>query len=288
MKSTGTHRQSMFLIVCLLLMMPLSEACMQRDRDKNPPGYDLSTAQRFAMPETLLEISGITFNKGNSDTVYAIQDEEGKLFRLAWNVKKQYHAKFARSGDYEDVTIVRDRVFILKSDGLIYSFPMGDAFYAEVDSVLESRDVLPKGEYESLYGDETTGQIFTICKNCKTDDNKDKITGYVLKFDGQLSQTGTFEVDVKSISSYTGKVKRGFRPSALAKNPITGEWFIISAVNKLLVVADKDWKIKGAYALDGNRFNQPEGIAFDKAGNLYISNEGDDLSDGNILKISRK
>ncbi len=39
------------------------------------------------MPESLNETSGISFHKKNDDTIYAIQDEEGKLFRLAWNKK---------------------------------------------------------------------------------------------------------------------------------------------------------------------------------------------------------
>jgi uncharacterized protein YjiK len=58
-------------------------------------------------------------------------------------------------------------------------------------------------------------------------------------------------------------------------------------VNKLLVVTDRNWKAKEVCQLDGNTFNQPEGIAFDKDGNLFISNEGDDLSQGNILKFKR-
>jgi secreted PhoX family phosphatase len=54
-----------------------------------------------------------------------------------------------------------------------------------------------------------------------------------------------------------------------------------------LVVTGNDWKIREACQLNGNIFNQPEGIAFDTAGNLYISNEGDDLTQGNILKFAR-
>ncbi|RZK63080.1 MAG: SdiA-regulated family protein, partial [Pedobacter sp.] len=38
----------------------------------------------------------------------------------------------------------------------------------------------------------------------------------------------------------------------------------------------------------GTSFNQPEGIAFDRDNNLYISNEGGDLSAGNILMFKLK
>ena len=48
------------------------------------------------------------------------------------------------------------------------------------------------------------------------------------------------------------------------------------------------WKVKNAFPLSTNTFTQPEGLAFDKAGNMYISDEGDDLADGNIMKFSRK
>jgi hypothetical protein len=254
---------------------------------KMPKEYNLDKPERFAMPESLLEISGISFYKGNNDTVYAIQDEEGKLFRLAWGNKKQYHVKFGKSGDYEDVSILRDRVVVLKSNGSLYSFPFSDAIYEEIDSVQEWPRLLPEGEYEGMFGDENPGLLYILCKNCKVDD-KDNVTGYIYQLgDSSLTPAGQFNVDVESIKPFSGKVKKGFRPSALAKNPVTGEWFIVSAINKLLVIADENWKIKNAYPLNGNTFNQPEGIAFDKAGNMYISNEGDDLSAGNILKFAR-
>ncbi len=42
---------------------------------------------------------------------------------------------------------------------------------------------------------------------------------------------------------------------------------------KILVIANSDWSIKNVYRLDASLYNQPEGIAFDKDNNLYISNE---------------
>ena len=249
--------------------------------------YRMGKPEKFYMPESLLEISGITFNKGENDTIYAVQDEQGRLFRLAWGVKKQVNAKFGKQGDYEDVAIVNEKVVILKSNGSLIIFPFSDAIYEEVDSIRDWKLLLPEGEYEGMYGDEASKSLYVICKNCVGDNSKNSVSGYIYHVGDSVYQTGTFKIDVNEIKSITGKVKRGFRPSAMAKNPITSDWYFVSALNKLLVVTDSSWKIRETCLLSTNMFNQPEGLAFDKEGNMYISNEGDDLSQGIILKFKR-
>jgi len=275
------------LIVAGLSSLLTSGCNISGDEEKSVKHYKFDEPEKFFMPESLLEISGITFYKEESDTIYAIQDEQGRLFRLALGEKKQYNAKFGKQGDYEDVAFVNGQALILKSNGTLFSFPFEDAIYEEVDSAKEWKNIIPKGEYEGMYGDEVAGKLYIVCKNCPQDNSKDLVSGYIIQVGDSVYQTGTFQIDVDQIKSFTGKVKRGFRPSGLAKNPVTGEWFLVSAVNKLLVVTDSNWKIKEACFLNGNTFNQPEGIAFDKKGNLYISNEGDDLSQGNILRFTR-
>ncbi|WP_026631670.1 SdiA-regulated domain-containing protein [Dyadobacter alkalitolerans] len=251
--------------------------------------YHLGKPDKFNMPESLFEISGITLNQGNSDTIYAIQDEDGRLYRLGWDEPKQLNAKFSKKGDYEDVTIIRNNVYVLKSNGAIYNFPLTEAVFEEVEQIREMKKILPKGEYEGMFGDEASGKIYILCKNCEQDNSKSSVTGYILEPDKDSAKiSGTFSIQVDEIKAITGKVERGFRPSGLAKNPLTNDWYIISAVNKLLVVTDNQWKVKEAYTLNGNQFIQPEGIIFDKQGNLYISNEGDDLFSGNILKFKKK
>lgn len=251
--------------------------------------YDLEKPEEFNMPESLFEISGIAFNKGNSDTVYAIQDEEGKLFRLGYGVNKQLHTKFGKKGDYEDVSILNNRAVILKSNGTLYMIPLPEVLYEEPENVRELKNLLPKGEYEGMYGDETSGNLYVLCKNCKQDDPKVSVSGYIVNpGKDSAGNVGEFSIDVGQIKAISDRVERGFRPSALARNPLTGDWYIVSSVNKLLVVTDAGWKVKQACRLSGNIFVQPEGIAFDKAGNMYISNEGDDLSNGNILKFKKK
>ncbi|MBC8032619.1 MAG: SdiA-regulated domain-containing protein, partial [Chitinophagaceae bacterium] len=161
------------------------------------------------------------------------------------------------------------------------------AVYEEIDSVMEWKNLLPEGEYEGMYGDGVEGKLYVICKNCGADNNHNRVSGYIFQVGDSIYPAGSFSIDVDEIKSITGKVKRGFRPSGIAKNPVSGDWYIVSSVNKLLIVTDVNWKIREVCTLNGNMFNQPEGICFDADGHLYISNEGDDLVEGNILRFTR-
>ena len=276
------------LFRAFVILTLISNACSnKKQQNKRLVEYDLNNPEKFNMPSSLLEISGISFHKGNKDTIYCIQDEDGKVFRLAWGVKKQTNAKFGKKGDYEDVAVVKDKVVVLKSDGTLFSFAKENMAFEVVDNVMEWKDLVPKGEYEGLYGDDATGKLYVLCKNCDGDEDADKVSGYILDVKDSIHRVSGFSINVEEIKSFGGKVKPFFRPSALAQNPVTREWFILSGTNKLLVVTDENWKVKEAYPLNGNIFPQAEGIAFDGAGNLFISNEGDDLSDGNILQFVR-
>src|SRR5690349_10493692 len=94
-------RYKLSLIVATFLFVI---ACKETAKQKSPPSaYDLNNPEKFFMPNSLLEISGISFKNNTNDTVYAIQDEEGKVFYLPWKQKKQQHVKFAPNGDYEDI-----------------------------------------------------------------------------------------------------------------------------------------------------------------------------------------
>jgi hypothetical protein len=273
------------LIVLMAVMV--TTACSQKRQFDNPPGYDINAPQKIVMPISLEEISGIAFYKGNSDTVYAQEDESGKLYFLRPGDKKTSNFKFAKHGDYEDVAICNNTVIILRSNGTLFSFPFADIHQHEADdNVTEWKDLLPKGEYEGMYADEMSKLIYIICKDCAGQKSSKIANGYIFQLgsDGKINQNGTFTVDVQQIEALTGGKKVNFHPSALAWNARTNEWYIISSINKLLVVTDSNWKVTAAYKLNPALYHQPEGIAFDKNGNLYISNEGGDLHSGNILK----
>jgi hypothetical protein len=257
----------------------------------SPAAYDFNRPEKFIMPDGLHEISGVAFNKLNSSIAYSIQDEDGRVFSQQWGNKSAVNTRFASKGDYEDLAILMDSVFVLKSNGALFSIPLSEIGKKQADQVKEWKKLIPKGEFESLYADESASELIVLCKNCDADRKRFQTTGYVLKYDKNrrdLAFKETFTVNTKPIEKLGYGIEHGLRASALSRNPVTKEWYILSAVNKILVVTDPDWNVKNVVRLHSGRFNQPEGLAFDKNQNLYISNEGDEITNGNILKFAYK
>jgi len=257
----------------------------------SPKGYDLLNPEKFSMPESLLEISGIAFHRDKMDTVYSIQDEDGRLFRQGWLNKKQKHTVFGKKGDYEDVAILNETVIVLRSDGSLYVFPLSQATTEKVKDIKIFKNILPKGEYESIYANNETNQVYLLCKNCKDDKKDQAMSGSIFTYNpgkNEMIPSGKLSMDLSALIKKEDILKTGLKASALTRDSHTGEWYILSSVNKVLVVATPDWKVKSVHRLNSSTFNQPEGLAFDEQMSLYISNEGDELSAGNILKFKRK
>lgn len=286
MKKLNALSLSVFLLLALLAGL----SCINKQAYNNPPGYDLNNPVKYYMPQSLKEISGIVFRHGKSDSLYAEQDEEGRVFYFKLGDKQVNYSKFGKAGDYEDIAILGDQVIMLRSDGVFFIFPFKQVRSRDIQTVQKWNDILPAGEYEGLYGDEKTNQLYALCKHCDVDNTAKTNSGYIFKLsaNGAIKQAGQFSINVKDIEAMLGKKKVAFHPSALAKNQSTNEWYVLSSVNKVLVVTDAAWKVKAVYPLDPSLFIQPEGIAFDNQNNLYISNEGDKITPGTVYKFNYK
>ena len=289
-KINKAMRKAITIITMLFIAVGivLSMSCASKPGAvESPKGYDLSKPVKYNMHINLTEISGIAFRHGKSDSLYAEEDEDGKVYYLKLGDKTVGESRFSKSGDYEDIAICNNYTIILRSDGTLFTFPFNQVRNKQIGGVKKLKDILPSGEYEGMYAEEKTNRVYVLCKQC--DDDKKKISsGYIfqLQTDGSIKPAGGFSIDVKAVEQLGGKKKGAFRPSALAKNQNTNEWYILSSVNKALIVTDAGWKVKNVYALNPTLFKQPEGIAFDNQNNLYISNEGDLVSPGNVLKFS--
>lgn len=253
----------------------------------NPPGYDLNKPVKYAMPNDLLEISGIAFNKGDHKLIYAEQDEDGNVYSFHLGDKKMKSVAFGKHGDYEDIAVVNNRIIMLRSDGKLYSLSLSQVNSGSLSDIKDFKDLLPAGEYEGMHADQSANKLYVLTKQPVGQKHDKDCPGFIFNVavDGNITPAGDFHIDVRKVPGLGSKKKFKFHPSALARNPLTKQWYVLSSVNKLLLVTDENWKVQTAYPLNPGTYVQPEGIVFDSAGNLYISNEGGGIGPGNILML---
>ncbi|HRO69795.1 MAG TPA: hypothetical protein PK951_05425 [Chitinophagaceae bacterium] len=121
-----------------------------------------------------------------------------------------------------------------------------------------------------------------ICKDCDAD-KKHSLSTFAFDPTTGKYETSPFKVDVTQIAKSLGEEKMKFKPSAASINPKDGMLYIISSINKVLVVTDVNGKLKKAYRIDPAIFKQPEGITFAPSGGMIISNEAADVGVADIL-----
>ncbi|MEJ7694014.1 SdiA-regulated domain-containing protein [Daejeonella sp.] len=256
------------------------------------------------LPPELSEISGITFL---SDTVLvAIQDEEGILYYydLQQNkvIKKQ---TFAGSGDYEDLTRVGKDIFVITSAGVLTLIRNFESTSPVVSTI--ATPFTKKNDIEGMAYDSKNHRLLIAPKEHGLDQNKTtkQIYGFDLKT-MQFQPEPAFAIRLDEISSqFEGDaleesskkflkaignegMNKVFRSSAITVNEKTGEIFVLSSLNGLIIILSPKGVMNQIIQFSGVEYKQPEGIAFAPNGKLYISNEGSKSGIGNIIEITHE
>ena len=247
----------------------------------SPEGYNINKPIITKLPPMLDEISGIFFYQKDK-SLFAIHDERGWLYKIHADNKLTVDKwKYSTGADFEDVALVDSMFFAIKSNGTLVAFR-----FARPDSPLVKTFHLPdkgKKEFETLYYDSTRQKLLMICKDCELDE---KNMSSVYAFDYKQMKyldSPVFVIDAKQIEKRLGDKMDKFKPSAAAIHPKTGELFVVSSVNKILVVVENSGKVKDVFQLDAKLFKQPEGLTFTPEGDLLISNESAGVGPATIL-----
>ncbi len=269
--------------VLLFLLLSFSFTACSRSEGREvvtEHGYNLSDPVLIKLPLELDEISGIVYYPKDT-SVFAINDEFGRLYKIFLNQPNLIHMwPFSGSGDYEDLALIDSNFYVLRSDGSLICFR-----FINRDSMYQAVYPFPFGsnnEFETLYYDSSRHKLMLICKDCETD-KKEFLSCYTFDPWTREFERGPFQFDVTSIATASGETKIKFKPSAADIHPLTGELYLVSAVNDILVVADKDGRTRQVYPLEGRLYKQPEGITFTPSGTMLISNEAAEVGVANIL-----
>jgi hypothetical protein len=272
--------------MCLFLLAIVSFHCHNTGKETvmvSPEGYNMRAAMQIKLPLELDEISGVAYYPVDS-SIFAINDEKGWLYKIKKGRQIQ-RWKFSAGADFEDVVLLDSIFYVLQSNGNIIRLSFGSQNIVAVQQYYYSQSGESKNEFEILYYDPGKKKLIMICKDCDTDKKKSLTTFSFDPFAGAYSDS-SFSINVTDIAASIGEKKLKFKPSAASINPRNGLLYIISAINKLLVVANVNGVIKDVYKIDESIFKQPEGITFTPTGGMIISNEAADVGVADIFYFS--
>lgn len=255
--------------------------------------YDLlKPSKTIILDPKLTEISGLKHISGNN--FVCIQDEKAHLYFLDFDKNEIYRkVKFGEPGDFEDLAIVDNNVWAIKSNGNLFRIKN----YKDEDfktKVFHTK-LKKKNDCEGLTFDPHHNRLLIACKGHPFyEDKKSKNNKAIYAFDlenNKLQKEPVFLLDLEEIKnnrSYNTLTSWGlelmalldenkgdlsFQPSGIAIHPHTKNIYLIASVGDLLMVLNPTGEILALVDLNDRLFNQPEGICFDEKGNLYISNE---------------
>lgn len=262
--------QGLFTVLMILVV----GACNRSARVlKSPPGYNFSKPVVSKLDLKIREISGIAWDSKN-DVILAVNDEKGTLFALDKETKiinAEY--KFGDAGDYEDVAIYNGVPYVLRSDGQIIKIIRDDSDGTVRGLDADKVNLSGTNDFETMYTDTARKALIVLCKNCVSDSKKTVSAFAYYPERGGFDSKPVYTLDADIIDQLAAQKSSKFQPSAAAIHPIQKKLYILSSASNQLAVADLNGHVEAVYRLTPKLFTQPEGITFNKSGDMYISNE---------------
>ncbi|MEO0330454.1 MAG: SdiA-regulated domain-containing protein, partial [Bacteroidota bacterium] len=195
-----------------------------------------------------------------------IDDEQEEVFII--DVQRQTIIDRIKTGeerDYEGVAFANGRIYVLESDGDIFiGQPQQKGKFQKTETTLSR-----KQDTEGLGYDSEKQRLLIASKV-----NKAKT---VQLFQLSLESDDAEVVPWLSIplKGKNGSFQRSsFRPSAIARHPISGMVYLLSSADHSLALMNDQGKVIHVASLPESLYPQAEGLCFSPDGTLYICNEG--------------
>lgn len=290
-----------YLIFSLCFALQLTLLCQTESKDKN---YNFKAPDiQITLPDTLREISGFTII--DNETVACVQDENGIIF--IYDIKKQKikrQFKFAENGDYEGITIALNKLYVLRSDGMLFEI---ENFNSKKPSIKKHITNISCNNNEGLCYLPESNSLLIACKGKSTIQTNKPFNRLIYSFNlttYKLDPQPFLEIDRAELMIYAqnhnfnfikkttknGKVVEmpfKINPSEIAIHPASNDIYILSATDYCVFIYSKDKQLKHIEPLNKTLFNKAEGLSFSADGDLLISNEGK-LKKANLLLFKYK
>ena len=242
------------------------------------------------LPKELKEISGISYF--SDDKAIAIQDEHAVLYYLSLAKGEIIDSlKFGEDGDFEGITSDENYIYVLRSDGHIFSMPKivtDSPKVNKINTILDNRY-----DTEGICYNPISKNLLIACKE-NADDSKEAMRN-IYSFspeNGNLEKNPAFSIKLSDVQNFLKRAAETaefdeireyfedagedfFYPSDIAVHPISGDIYICSTKSiSLLITIGQDGKLKNIQLIPEEILPQTEGISFTPKGDLILCSEG--------------
>lgn len=251
--------------------------------------------EKFKLSKELKEISGLTCYKDK--WLAAVQDEKGAIYLIDTHTgNTEDIIEFSADGDYEGIACVENVFYALRADGVLFQIKNWKGKQKKVSTKVIDTNLGEMNDTEGLTFDSLNNQLLIACKASAAIGKKETASRAVYAYDlkkNSFNVEPVFSISRKGFKKYIKKnlkedpsyklylkeIKKAkkellLEPSAIAVHPISNDFYLLSAAGNSLVVLDRSFNIKHLKRLDEKRFEQPEGLAFNSKGDLFIASEG--------------
>jgi hypothetical protein len=261
------------LSALLVVWLTPREACGQALKH-----YDLAgpSAWRAVLPADLAEVSGIAFTPegrllAHGDEQALIWDFDLRTRRLRGRFGLVGPGGILR-GDFEDIAVVGERVFLVTSDAVIYEgriIPDGRT----TEGRRRTKSLGGGCEVEGMSWDEATRSLLLLCKTTRSKQWEDQVVIVAVSV-----EDWRFEPEPRLLirESQLEKVTRQkrFNGSAIVRHPRTGTYLLVAGPQRAYAEVSAGGDVLGGGVLDRSRHPQPEGLAIAPDLTLLVSDEG--------------
>lgn len=221
------------------------------------------------LPPELAEISGIYDN--GEGRLWCINDEDGVLY--AYDTESaRISDKLERlpAGDYEALTMSGDTFFVLRSDGVIFSFSLSKSEKVHRFPVMG----LPlQCELESLAS--RNGKLFTICKG---EFARQKYILFELIKNNDEFLAEPFLDWTSCLNEFMTSHNRpafSINPTDVYFDSIDNRWYLLSSNPSAVIIFNDNEELILGYLLNENDWRQPEGVCRSMTDSLiWLTSEG--------------
>jgi uncharacterized protein YjiK len=249
--------------------------------------YDFEAATQLKLSNSLKEISGLALL--NVYEIIAHNDEEGTVYTLKFvNLEMTGKLKLGDGKvqkDFEGIAVVERSVYMVASNGVIYK--SDHSMKNEIADFKIFKTALKiENDVEGLCYDKSTNSLLLACKN---EPGMGKANSRAIySFDLQrmsLERNPRFVISLKELMQKYGL--KDFAPSGIERNPVNGNFFVLSSNPPSIIELNPLGKILAAVRLNPKVNPQSEGITFLNDGTMLIADEGQKKS-GTITFVKLK